>query len=55
MKCPICGGRAVGKVGIEQYYCWNCFMEYQYQGSILKVYKVSEDGCLVECNSEQIS
>lgn len=50
MKCPVCGGRTTGKVGVEHYYCWNCFLEYQYKdhGSLIKVYRVSEDGCLVD-------
>jgi hypothetical protein len=48
MKCPLCGSRAVGKVGVEQYYCWDCFIEYQYQGNQAKLYTVEEDGSLME-------
>lgn len=57
MKCPVCGGKTTGKVGVEHYYCWDCFLEYQYMdhGSKVKVYKVSEDGCLVDYNIAEIS
>jgi len=47
MNCPICGGRAVGRVGVDQYYCWNCYLEYQIQGDSVKVFSVAEDGSLV--------
>ena len=26
IKCPVCGGLQVGRVGSDQYYCWNCFL-----------------------------
>lgn len=48
MKCPACGSRAVGKVGVDQYYCWDCFIEYQYYGNKAKLYVVEEDGSLIE-------
>ncbi|MDD2402055.1 MAG: hypothetical protein PHI90_06480 [Clostridia bacterium] len=48
MKCPLCGSSSVGKVGVEQYYCWNCFVEYQFQGDETRVYSVEEDGSLME-------
>jgi hypothetical protein len=54
MKCPICGGRAVGKVGFAQYYCWSCYLEYQYQDDVIKIFKVSEDGSLVEYDDTEI-
>ena len=28
LPCPACGGRQVGKIGSDQYYCWNCFVEF---------------------------
>ena len=48
MNCPVCNGRSVGRVGMDQYYCWDCFLEYQMRGNHTKVYLVSEDGCLVD-------
>lgn len=47
MRCPVCGSKSVGKVGQDQYYCWECFREYQLKGNVLKIYSVSEDGNLV--------
>lgn len=47
MKCPVCGSRSVGKVGQDQYYCWECFREYRYKGDILRIFSVSEDGSLI--------
>ncbi len=47
MNCPICGGKTVGKVGIGQYFCWNCFIEYQVQGDNVKIFSVEEDGTLI--------
>ena len=26
-KCPNCQSKDIGKIGINQYYCWNCFIE----------------------------
>ncbi|MGI6145386.1 MAG: hypothetical protein GX092_00785 [Clostridia bacterium] len=48
VKCPVCGSRSVGKVGVEQYYCWDCYVEYQYHGNKARRYIVEEDGSLVE-------
>ncbi|MDN5348154.1 MAG: hypothetical protein PWP65_1718 [Clostridia bacterium] len=42
--CPLCGGRSVGRVGVAQYYCWDCFVEFDSQN---RVYEVSEDGSLI--------
>jgi len=47
MDCPVCGGRASGKVGIEQYYCWDCCTEYRLNKEGIQVYEVTEDGSLV--------
>lgn len=44
VNCPICGGREVGKINVDQYYCWNCFVEYDCQN---RIYQVDEDGSLV--------
>ena len=48
MKCPICAGKSVGRVGVEQFYCWNCYLEYQIQGENIRVFSVAEDGSLVD-------
>lgn len=55
MNCPVCGGKSVGRVGIDQFYCWNCYLEYQVQGEEIRVFSVAEDGSLVAYTSAEIS
>lgn len=55
VECPVCGGKSVGKVGVGQYYCWNCYLEYQIHGDSTKVYTVEEDGSLVAYAVAEIS
>ncbi len=55
MNCPVCGGKAVGKVGVSQYYCWNCFLEYQVDDGKVKIFSVAEDGSLVDFESTVIT
>lgn len=45
-KCPVCGGLQVGKVGSDQYFCWNCYLEFNYNRGKLNLYEVAEDGTL---------
>lgn len=47
LVCPICGGRATGKVGLEQYYCWDCCVEYRINKEGVQIYDLNEDGSLV--------
>ncbi|KUK65179.1 MAG: hypothetical protein XE00_0402 [Desulfofundulus kuznetsovii] len=47
MNCPVCGGRASGKVGVEQYYCWDCCVEYRLCKEGVQIYEISEDGSLM--------
>ncbi|MGI6343806.1 MAG: hypothetical protein ACOX18_01880 [Bacillota bacterium] len=46
-RCPNCGSRAVGKVGHEQFYCWDCCLEYARTGDSYRLYEVADDGSLV--------
>ncbi len=55
MQCPVCGGKSVGKIGSDQYYCWNCCLEYQIQGDIIKIFSVAEDGSLEAYAAAEIS
>lgn len=45
-SCPVCGERGIGKVGIGQYYCKDCCVEFEYKNNRLKVYHVEDDGTL---------
>ncbi|HHW61859.1 MAG TPA: hypothetical protein GX404_08130 [Syntrophomonadaceae bacterium] len=53
-RCPVCGGLQVGKVGSDQYYCWNCFLEFNYTHGVPNLYELAEDGSLIaiERNSD---
>ena len=46
-KCPNCGGLQVGKVGSDQYYCWNCYLEFNYAKGRVNLFEVAEDGSLL--------
>lgn len=45
MRCPLCGGKSVGRVGVDQYYCWDCCVEYD---AANRVFAIAEDGSLVD-------
>ena len=47
MNCPVCGGRAIGKVGVEQFYCWDCCVEFATQTDKVVIYDLADDGSLV--------
>ena len=47
--CPLCGGREVGRVGNEQYYCSNCCIEYDSKN---KMYTIEEDGTLIDLDQQ---
>ena len=44
--CPLCGQRGIGRVGADQYYCWDCCMEFMVRNQELKMYQVEVDGTL---------
>ncbi|MGE5422560.1 MAG: hypothetical protein ACM3QW_04800 [Ignavibacteriales bacterium] len=47
MRCPACNSIQVGKVGSDQYYCWNCCVEFNMRKGRVSLYEVAEDGTLV--------
>lgn len=47
MKCPMCGGLQTGKVGADQWFCWNCTVEWNVKRGRLSLYEVTEDGSLL--------
>lgn len=48
MNCPLCNSIDTGKVGTDQYYCWNCLIEFTTKGpSGFTAYYVDEEGTLV--------
>ena len=46
LSCPVCENRAIGKVGADQYYCWDCCVEFIKRGDTLKIFNVEPDGSL---------
>ncbi|MDR1159183.1 MAG: hypothetical protein LBK69_00955 [Syntrophomonadaceae bacterium] len=47
LRCPNCKSIQLGKIGSDQYYCWNCFVEFHYSKEQINMYEVSENGSLV--------
>ncbi|MDN4593344.1 hypothetical protein [Polycladomyces subterraneus] len=51
LRCPSCNSHDLGKVGTNQFYCWNCFVEFTVAGDeISAVFQVEEDGSLSSLN-----
>ncbi|BCJ86298.1 hypothetical protein skT53_12830 [Effusibacillus dendaii] len=46
MRCPNCNSRDIGKIGSNQFYCWECFVEFNVVGDQVKLFQVEEDGSL---------
>lgn len=47
LLCPNCKGKNIGKIGSQQYYCWNCFIELSISDqNELAVHQVEVDGSL---------
>lgn len=47
--CPVCGRRGIGKVGADQYYCWECCVEFMVRNQDVKIFNVEVDGTLTLC------
>jgi ribosomal protein L37AE/L43A len=47
MKCPVCRGLQVGRVGSDQYYCSNCYLEFNFSHGQVNLFEVAEDGSLL--------
>ncbi|MFS0672902.1 MULTISPECIES: hypothetical protein [Ornithinibacillus] len=50
MRCPNCSSKDIGKIGSQQFYCWNCFVEMSVSGNELTVHQVEADGSLSSLN-----
>jgi len=46
VTCPVCARRAVGKVGADQFYCWDCCVEFVVRGPRVTIFNVEPDGSL---------
>jgi len=48
MICPSCGSRATGQVGPDQYYCWDCCVEWQAASDgQSQIFLIGEEGDLI--------
>lgn len=47
MRCPNCEGRSIGRVGSEQYYCWDCCVEFNLARGAIRIWHVDPEGELV--------
>jgi hypothetical protein len=47
MNCPLCASIDTGKVGTDQFYCWNCLVEFNMHGQEYTAYYVDEEGTLI--------
>ncbi len=47
MVCPVCGGKSTGKVGVDQFYCWDCCIEYKKSKEEVQVFDLDEEGTLL--------
>jgi len=50
IACPNCKRKNIGKIGINQYYCWNCFIELTVSNGMISIHEVEEDGSLSSLN-----
>ncbi|MCY8979319.1 hypothetical protein [Bacillus halotolerans] len=44
--CPNCKSKDIGKIGVNQYYCWCCFIELTVVKGKIETHQVEEDGTL---------
>lgn len=49
-RCPNCGGKDIGKIGSQNYYCWTCFIEMSVFNNELTIHQVESDGSLSSLN-----
>ena len=47
LRCPMCNSRALGRVGVEQFYCWDCCIEFAAGNDKVKLFEVQDDGSLM--------
>jgi hypothetical protein len=52
LLCPVCGSKQIGKIGIDQFYCWSCLVEFNSNND---VFQITEDGVLIAYTDEDLS
>jgi len=47
LNCPLCGGSSTGKVGNNQFFCWDCYVEFSVSHNKITIYELADDGTLL--------
>lgn len=47
MFCPLCNQKFVGKIGNNQFYCRECFVEFHIKNNEVELYEICDDGSLL--------
>ena len=55
MICPKCKSRAIGKIGQNQYYCWDCSIEFVPTQGGVRMYRLEPDGTAMPDSTEGLS
>ncbi len=50
-NCPACGSRMIGKIGVQQYYCWECYSEVVVNSTGVEAYWIDDEGNLIPTDS----
>lgn len=50
VRCPNCNSKDIGIIGVNQYYCWNCYIELTIEDNIVYLHEVELDGSLSSLN-----
>jgi hypothetical protein len=45
--CPKCRSRATGRIGQNQYYCWDCSIEFIPTRDGFRMYRLEPDGTTI--------
>lgn len=53
MNCPHCGSRSTGKVAADQYYCWDCCIEFAHTPNGWQMFRVDDEGELQMLQPEE--
>ena len=43
MNCPVCGGKQIGKINTTNYFCHDCYFEFN---NNCEIFLIGEDGNL---------
>ncbi|MBT9175925.1 MAG: hypothetical protein DDT20_00227 [Firmicutes bacterium] len=53
-RCPMCNSRALGRVGLLQFYCGDCCVEFAVGKQGVVVYEILDDGSVVSISDSAV-